>query len=84
MFSYNIEQGRGDDLYNMITCVMNEYCTDVNGAMVWVEDYIYRAEERFRTTLESLPQWEDPLGSQLVKAYCNGMGQWVRANDDWS
>ncbi|KAI9457169.1 terpenoid synthase [Boletus coccyginus] len=61
IFSYNLEHLRGDDLHNIITCVMNEHHTDVNGAMLWVADFL--------------------LG---VKAYCDGLGQWVRALDEWS
>ncbi|KAF8546266.1 terpenoid synthase [Imleria badia] len=83
IFSYNMEQLRGDDLHNIITCVMNEYHTDVNGAMLWVEDYLLRVADRFHAAMADLPQWEEPLNSQ-VKAYCDGLGQWVRALDDWS
>jgi len=83
VFSYNLEQMRGDHLHNIITCVMNEHHTDVNGAMLWVEDFLLRIGERFLTALAALPQWEEPLNSQ-VKEYCDGLGQWVRANDDWS
>ena len=83
IFSYNLEQLRGDDLHNIITCVMNEYHTDVNGAMLWVEDYLLQVADRFHAAMAALPQWEEPLDSQ-VKAYCDGLGQWVRALDDWS
>lgn len=83
IFSYNLEQLRGDDLHNIITCVMHEHHTDVNGAMLWVEDFLFRVEERFHAARAALPQWEEPLNSQ-VKEYCDGLGQWVRALDDWS
>ena len=83
IFSYNLEQLRGDDLHNIITCVMNEYNTDVNGAMLWVENLLLGVAERFHDALAALPQWEEPLNSH-VKAYCDGLGQWVRALDDWS
>ena len=83
IFSYNLEQLRGDDLHNLITCVMNEHHTDVNGAMLWVEDFLLGVAERFHAALAALPQWEEPLNSH-VKAYCDGLGQWVRALDDWS
>ena len=83
IFSYNLEQQRGHDLHNIITCVMNEHHTDVNGAVLWVEDYLLGVAERFDAALGALPQWEEPLNSQ-VKEYCDGLGQWVRANEDWS
>ena len=62
---------------------MHEHNTDVNGAMLWVEDYLLKAAERFHTAMAALPQWEEPLNSQ-VKEYCDGLGQWVRALDAWS
>lgn len=83
IFSYNLEQLRGDDLHNIITCVMNEHHTDVNGAMLWVEDFLLGVGERFHAAKAALPQWEEPLNSQ-VKEYCHGLGQWVRALDSWS
>ena len=83
IYSYNIEQMHGDDLRNIVTCVMNEHHTDVNGAILWVKDYIIGAGERFHAAKATLPQLEEPLNSQ-VKEYCDGLGQLVRGNDDWS
>ena len=83
VFSYNLEQMRGDDLHNIITCVMHEHQTDVNGAMLWVGDFLLATAARFHAALAALPQWEEPVNSQ-VKEYCDGLGQWVRALDDWS
>ena len=62
---------------------MNEHHTDVNGAMLWVEDFLLGVSEKFLAAKAALPQWEEPLNSE-VKAYCDGLGQWVRALDDWS
>ena len=83
ILSYNLEQLRGDDLHNLITCVMNEHNTDVNGAVLWVEDFLLGSAESFHAALAALPQWEEPLNSQ-VKEYCDGLARWVRGNEDWS
>ena len=83
IFSYNMEQLRGDDLHNIITCVMHEHDTDVNGAMLWIEDHLCTVGERFHAAMAALPQFEEPLNSQ-VREYCDGLGQWVRALDAWS
>ena len=83
ILSYNLEQMRGDDHHNLLTCVMNEHRTDVNGAILWVEDFILGAAERFHAALAALPEWEEPLNSQ-VKEYCDCLGQWVRGFDNWS
>ena len=83
ILSYNLEQLRGDDVHNIITCVMNEHDTDVNGAVLWVEDFLLGVAEGFHAAWAALPQWEEPLNSQ-VKEYCDGLAQWVRGNEDWS
>ena len=83
ILSYNLEQMRGDDLHNLLTCVMDEYQTDVNGAVLWVEDFLLGAAERFYAAKATLPEWDEPLNSQ-VKAYCDGLGRWVRGLDVWS
>ena len=74
---------RGDDLHNIITCVMNEHNTDVNGAMQWAGNFLLGAAQRFHDAMAALSQWEEPLNSQ-VKEFCDGLGRYVRANDDWS
>ena len=80
--SYNVEQSLGDDSHNSVTIVMNELCADVNGAMMWAQDTHTKLEQKFLAAMAELPEWDEPLNSQ-VKEYCNGLGQWVRANDDW-
>ena len=80
ILSYNLEQMRGDDLHNLLTCVMDEYQTDVNGSMLWVKNFLLGAAERFHAAKAALPEWNEPLNSD-VKAYCDGLGQWVRGMD---
>ncbi|KAG0702642.1 terpenoid synthase [Suillus ampliporus] len=81
--SYNVEQARGDDSHNIVTIVMHELDTDVNGAMLWVADRHTKLEKKFLEALAAIPQWGEPIDSQ-VRQYCEGLGNWVRANDDWN
>ncbi|KAN0078464.1 Isoprenoid synthase domain containing protein [Tylopilus felleus] len=81
--SWNLEQSRGDDSHNIVKIVMNELGVDVNGAMLWVQDFHTQLEQKFHAAMAALPEWDEPLNSQ-VKEYCDGLGHWVRANDDWS
>ncbi|KAF8142062.1 hypothetical protein EV363DRAFT_1205246, partial [Boletus edulis] len=37
---YSLEQRRADELHNMITSIVNEYHTNVNGTVVWVKDFL--------------------------------------------
>jgi len=62
---------------------MNELHTDVSGAMEWVAMYHKELESRFFCALRSIPRWEEPIGWWVVE-YCDGLGNWVRANDTWS
>ncbi|KAF8550942.1 terpenoid synthase, partial [Imleria badia] len=37
ILSYNVEQSRGDGNHNIVKVVMNEFGTDVNGAILWAQ-----------------------------------------------
>ncbi|KAG2040647.1 terpenoid synthase [Suillus americanus] len=80
--SYNREQARGDDGHNIVTIVMHELDTDVNGAMLWVMDHHTKIEKKYFEAEAAIPKWGEPIDSQ-VREYCNGLGNWVRANYDW-
>ncbi|EIM82223.1 terpenoid synthase [Stereum hirsutum FP-91666 SS1] len=81
--SYNIEQARGDDSHNIVRIVMNELDTDVPRAMDWVAQRHTQLEREFFTALSELPTWGEPIDG-WVKEYVYGLGNWVRANDQWS
>ncbi|KAI0294469.1 terpenoid synthase [Multifurca ochricompacta] len=81
--SYNVEQARGDDNYNIITIVMNQNKTDIQGAMNWVYEHHKELEEKFMDIYENkIPKFGEPVDEQLVQ-YVDGIGNWVRANDQW-
>ncbi|KAG1886764.1 terpenoid synthase [Suillus subluteus] len=80
--SYNLEQARGDDSHNIVTIVMHELDTDVNGAMLWVTDHHTKLEKKHFEAAAAIPKWGEPIDSQ-VREYCDGVGNWVRANYDW-
>jgi hypothetical protein len=62
---------------------MNERDTDVQGAMDWVADFHTSLERRFDEVYKSLPRWGGAVDMD-VQAYAFGLGNWVRANDQWS
>jgi hypothetical protein len=82
MLSYNVEQTRGD-YHNIVAIAMHEFDTDVNGAMLWVADHYKEVEKKFFEAKAALPKWGEPIDSQ-VRQYCDGLGSWVRGNDEWS
>ncbi|KAG2124659.1 terpenoid synthase [Suillus clintonianus] len=81
--SYNVEQARGDEGHNIVTIVMHELDTDVNGAILWVADCHAKLETKFLEAMAAIPKWEELIDSQ-VREYCDGLGNCVRANNDWS
>ncbi|KAG1886765.1 terpenoid synthase [Suillus subluteus] len=81
--SYNREQARGDDDHNIVTIVMHELDTDVNGAMLWVMDRSTKIEKKYFEAMAAIPKWGEPIDSQ-VREYCDGLGNCVRANYEWS
>ncbi|THH19394.1 hypothetical protein EW146_g1751 [Bondarzewia mesenterica] len=81
--SYNLEQARGDASHNIVTIIMDELKTDIEGAMLWVAEYHTKLEEKFFENLGAVPKWGEPIDVQ-VNRYCDGLGNWVRANDQWS
>ena len=83
MYSYNVEQARGDDLYNIVTIVMHQFGTDVNGAIRWIADYNQVIVRQFLEAARTLPVWGPEIDCQ-VQRYVDGLGYWVRANDCWS
>jgi hypothetical protein len=83
MTSYNVEQARGDGNHNIVTVVMHELDTDINDAMLWIAELFKESEKKFLEAMKNLPEWGEPIDSQ-VRKYCDGMGSWVRGNDEWS
>ncbi|KAG1856653.1 terpenoid synthase [Suillus subalutaceus] len=81
--SYNMEQARGDASHNMITIVMRDLDTDVNGAMLWVADLHMKTQKKFLEAMATVPKWGEPIDPQ-VREYCDGLGNWVRANYEWN
>ncbi|KAI0290412.1 terpenoid synthase [Multifurca ochricompacta] len=83
MASYNSEQARGDDNYNVITIVMYQNKTDIQEAMNWVSEYHKELEEKFMDIYENkIPKFGKPVDEQLAQ-YVDGIGNWVRANYQW-
>ena len=83
MVSYNVEQARGDDSHNAITIVMHHNKTDVQGAMDWLSNYYESLVAKFMDVYENkIPKFGELVDADLVE-YVDGIGNWVRANDQW-
>ncbi|VDB91865.1 unnamed protein product [Peniophora sp. CBMAI 1063] len=85
IMSYNKEQARGDDNHNIITCLMHHLRTDIQGAMDWVEEHYRGVGARFLDLYyHSIPKYHSANIDADVAKYVDGLGNWVRATDQWS
>lgn len=82
MHSYTLEQARGLEEHNIITCIQNEYSLDLQSALDCLGSLADCLVLRFRRDRRELPSWGPVLDSQ-VNMYINGLGNWVRGNDCW-
>ncbi|EMD32850.1 hypothetical protein CERSUDRAFT_161387 [Gelatoporia subvermispora B] len=81
--SYNVEQARGDDGHNILTIAQHELKADLNGALKWVKEYHDELVTKFLENVDKVPSFGPELDPQVAR-YVDGLGNWVRANDQWS
>jgi len=87
VYSYNVEQSRGDDGHNMVAVAMKERSLSVQGAMDYIGEETYKLASRFVTLSKQLPTFGvdgDSKVSHAVEQYVWGLGNWVTANIEWS
>ncbi|KAF8990109.1 terpenoid synthase [Cyathus striatus] len=83
IYSYNVEQARGDSLLNLVTIVMHQLQLDVQNAYDWIGKYHDEISEKFLKSYGNLPSWGQEV-DQSVAQYVDDLGNSVRANEQWS
>jgi hypothetical protein len=83
MHSYSRESFSGLEDHNLITVIMAEYRMGLQDALNWLGTYTDGVVSRFLSNLKKIPSW-DPDTDRKVQMYIDGVGQWVRGNDDWA
>ncbi|KAF8970721.1 terpenoid synthase [Flammula alnicola] len=83
MHSYVREISCGLAYHNIITVIMHEHSLDLQGALDWLGVYADGVVSRFFCDLQRIPSWGCDVDKR-VQVYIDGLGQWVRGNDDWS
>lgn len=83
MYSYDVEQSRGDSLSNIFTVVSTELNIDLDGASKWIADTNDKTIANFFAAKEEIPSWGEDIDSR-VATFVDGVGMIVRANDSWS
>ncbi|EIW77082.1 terpenoid synthase [Coniophora puteana RWD-64-598 SS2] len=83
LYSYNIEQARGDSGHNVLTVAMHDLGTGLDGAIKWTGEYCDILERKFKDAANHLPSWGRGIDEQVTH-YVSGFGNWARANEVWS
>jgi Delta6-protoilludene synthase len=83
MYSYNVEQARGDGAHNIITVVMKEKGVNLDGALTWVATSYERVLSEFEECRRTLPSWGYTIDI-AVKNLIERLGFWIRGHDCWS
>ncbi|KAL0067060.1 hypothetical protein AAF712_005844 [Marasmius tenuissimus] len=82
IFSYNVEQARGDT-HNMIVILMVHYGHTLQSAMDFVGEKCRNCIDNFNATRENLPSW-GPEVDDMVQRYVKGLQDWIVGSLHWS
>ncbi|KAF9555722.1 terpenoid synthase [Agrocybe pediades] len=83
MHSYVREYSCGLGNHNILTPIMKEHNLGLQESLDWLGSYTAVLIEKFVTDLDRIPSW-GPEMDDCVQTYIDGLGQWIRGNDDWS
>ncbi|KAJ6531101.1 terpenoid synthase [Mycena capillaripes] len=82
IFSYNVEQSRGDT-HNMIVILMNFHGHTLQSAVDYVGDLCRSTIDTFQRDRESIPSW-GPEIDEMVQRYVEGLEAWIVGSLHWS
>ncbi|OJA14363.1 hypothetical protein AZE42_04965 [Rhizopogon vesiculosus] len=82
MFSYNVEQSRGDT-HNIIMVIMHEHGLDLQGAMEYCGGLCKDTIQRFEDNRAIVPSWGKEIDEQVV-IYVGGLQDWIVGSLHWS
>ncbi|KAF8175944.1 isoprenoid synthase domain-containing protein, partial [Mycena galopus ATCC 62051] len=83
IFSYNIERPRGQALHNWVTLTALEHNIGIQEAVKYLGTLHDQIKASFLDAAQNLPSWGEPTATE-VRRYVDGIGNWVRANYEWS
>jgi alpha-muurolene/germacrene-A/gamma-muurolene synthase len=82
LFSYNVEQSRGDT-HNMVCVFMNNDGLGLQQAVDRVGGLCKQAIDTFIENQARVPSWGDDIDKD-VKLYVNGLQEWIAGSLHWS
>jgi hypothetical protein len=75
IFSYNVEQSRGDT-HNMIVILMQQQGHTLQSAVDFVGDLCEHSIKSFSSNREKIPSW-GPEIDDMVRRYVQGLQDWI-------
>ncbi|KAK7038245.1 terpene cyclase [Favolaschia claudopus] len=82
IFSYNVEQSRGDT-HNMIVILMKYHGHTLQSAVDYVGELCRLTIDAFQRDRESIPNW-GPEIQAMVEKYITGLEAWIVGSLHWS
>ncbi|KAJ7247396.1 terpenoid synthase [Mycena haematopus] len=84
VYSYNVEQARGDDRHNLVAIVMRAQNLDLAHTLDWISSLHDSLVEKFLAAFRKVPHYNDRELDRQVTEFIHGLGNWVRGYDVWS
>nr|BBH51500.1 putative sesquiterpene synthase [Clitopilus sp.] len=82
IFSYNVEQSRGDT-HNMIVILMKYHGHTLQSAVDYVGDLCQKTIDDFQANRQKLPSWGAEV-DEMVQRYVVGLQDWIVGSLHWS
>ncbi|KAJ7772948.1 terpenoid synthase [Mycena maculata] len=82
IFSYNVEQSRGDT-HNMVIILMQFHDHTLQSALDYVGELCRQTIDTFQRNRASLPSWGPEIDS-MVERYVQGLESWIVGSLHWS
>ncbi|KAF4601753.1 terpene cyclase [Pleurotus pulmonarius] len=83
IYSYKVEWERGEDSHNLVTVVIRQFGTSIQGAMDYIGNLNAHLVNEFLEQWNHIPVFDSPVDED-IRAYCVMLAEWVRGNDSWS
>ncbi|KAG7092988.1 Alpha-muurolene synthase [Marasmius oreades] len=82
IFSYNVEQARGDK-HNMVVILMHHHGHTLQSAVNAVGTMCRETIDNFTETRKSIPSWNSEV-DEMVERYVRGLQDWIVGSLHWS
>jgi hypothetical protein len=75
IYSYNIEQGRGDGVHNLVDVLIRQHGYTLQGAVDHAGEMWRQTMEKFIEDERRLPSWGAEI-DDMVQKYVSGLRDW--------